>query len=69
MSIKSTQRITRAHALDLPIREAVQLRNDTLGNVLDYIADTEQGKILSRFDNFIVSDVGEEDITHPRIRG
>jgi hypothetical protein len=36
-----------------------QLSNDTLADILDWLADREVSKIVSRFDNFIVSDFPE----------
>ena len=55
MSIKTTQRITREHALDILLSEIPNLPNDVLGDLLDELADSEQSKRVSVFDNFIVS--------------
>jgi hypothetical protein len=55
MSIKTTQRITREVALSILMQDLPQLSNDMLGRLLDLIADSEQSKVMSRFDNFIVS--------------
>lgn len=56
MSIKTTQRITRDRALSILLQELPQMSNDMLANLLDYIADSEQSKVVSKFDNFIVSE-------------
>ncbi len=60
MSIKSTQRITRQRALEILLSEIPQLPNDTLGDLMDKLADSEQSRTCSRFDNFIVSDFPED---------
>lgn len=56
MSIKSTQYITRKQAVEILQSEIQELPNDTLATLLDKIADSQQSKRLSYFDNFIVSD-------------
>jgi hypothetical protein len=56
VSIKTTQRITREHALDILLSEIPNLPNDVLGDLLDELADSEQSKRVSVFDNFIVSE-------------
>ena len=61
MSIKSTSRIKRQRAIDILLEEIPNLPNDTLGDLMDTLADSEQSKYASRFDNFIVSEFGEED--------
>ena len=38
MSIKTTQRITRAYALDILLSEIPTLPNDILGDLLDVLA-------------------------------
>jgi hypothetical protein len=65
MSIKSTKRIkhgrvTRARALEILLSEIPLLPNDTLGHLMDTLADSEQS-VCSKFDNFIVSDMLEND--------
>ncbi len=62
MSIKSTQRITRKHALELLNSEIQDMSNDMLAGILDKIADSQQSKRLSYFDNFIVSDFPVEGL-------
>jgi hypothetical protein len=57
MSIKTTQRITRQQALQILAEDIPQLPNDTLAHLLDTIANSEQSRTISMFDNFIVSDV------------
>lgn len=59
MSIKSTQRITRSHALDILLSEIPDLPNSALADLLDTLANTEQSKRISIFDNFIVSEFTE----------
>ena len=61
MSIKTTQRITREHALDILLDEIPKLPNDLLASLLDRLADSEQSKRLSICDNFIVSEFVNED--------
>jgi hypothetical protein len=56
MSIKTTQRITREYALDILLSEIPNLPNDVLGDLLDELANSEQSKRVSVFDNFIVSE-------------
>jgi hypothetical protein len=56
MSIKTTQRITRERALSILFAELPLLPNDALGDILDALADSEQSRIVSKFDNFIVSE-------------
>lgn len=60
MSIKTTQRITRSKALELLFSEIPLLPNDTLGHLLDAVADSEDGRRVSRFDNFIVSEFADD---------
>jgi hypothetical protein len=36
--------------------EIPQLSNDALGDLLDYLADSDKAHTISRFDNFIVSE-------------
>lgn len=62
MSIKSTKRITRSKAQEILRRSVEELPNDTLGDLLDLIADSERSNILSKFDNFIVSEMSETDL-------
>ena len=57
MSIKSTSRITRETAIHILMREIPNLPNDALASLMDTLADTEQSKHVSRFDNFIVSNI------------
>jgi hypothetical protein len=52
MSIKTTQRITRQHALEILLSEIPELPNDAL-------ADSGRSKRVSRFDNFIVSEFAD----------
>ena len=59
MGIKTTQRITRERALEILLSEIKELPNDALGEVLDALADSGQSKIISKFDNFIVSEFGD----------
>jgi hypothetical protein len=59
MSIKSTQRITRERAIEILTSEIPALSNDALGNLMDALADTEQSKCVSKFDNFIVSEFAQ----------
>jgi len=61
MSYKTTQRITRDRALAILMTEIPQLPNDALADMLDRLADSEQSKVVSRFDNFIVSDFTDND--------
>jgi hypothetical protein len=56
MSIKSTKRITRQRALEILLSEIPTLPNDTLGDFMDTLADSERSSVCSRFDNFIVSE-------------
>lgn len=56
MGVKSTRRITREQALDILLSEIPELPNDALATLLDALADTEQSKRISYFDNFIVSE-------------
>jgi hypothetical protein len=56
MSIKTTQRITREHALEILLSEIPKLPNDALADMMDELADSERSTRCSRFDNFIVSD-------------
>jgi hypothetical protein len=43
--------------LAILLTDAPNLSNDLLGDLLDLIADSGQSHIVSRFDNFIVSEV------------
>jgi hypothetical protein len=61
MSIKSTQRISRERALSIILSEVPLLPNDTLGDMMDFLADCGQSHHVSKFDNFIVSDFNNED--------
>jgi len=56
MSTKTTQRITRAKALEILMSEVPELPNDTLADMLDALVDSRQSKRVSVFDNFIVSE-------------
>ncbi len=56
MGIKSTSRITRKKAIEILTDEIPELPNDALASLMDTLADTEQSKRLSMFDNFIVSE-------------
>lgn len=60
MSIKSTQRITRARAIEMITTEIQYIGNDVLGDMLDLIADSQQSRLTSIFDNFIVSDFPDQ---------
>lgn len=55
MGVKSTSRITRKLALRILLDEIPKLPNDTLGDLMDTLADSGQSTNLSQFDNFIVS--------------
>jgi len=59
MGIKSTQRITRKEALSILLEEIPKLPNDALGDLMDALSDCGHSKIVSEFDNFIVSDFPE----------
>lgn len=61
MSIKTTRDLTRRRALEL-IRAELDGNpsNKVLEDILDAMADSEQSKVVSVFDNFIVSDAIEE---------
>lgn len=59
MGVKSTRRITRERALLILLADIPQLPNDTLADLLDRLADSGQSKIVSQFDNFIVSEFAE----------
>ena len=61
MSIKSTSRITRETALSILLEELPTLPNDVLGDLMDVLANSEQSKHCSRFDNFIVSDFTDKN--------
>lgn len=56
MSIKTTQRINRDRATSILIQELALMSNDLLAELLDHIADSERGVLVSKFDNFIVSE-------------
>lgn len=56
MSIKTTQRITRQHALEILLSEIPELPNDALADLLNHLADSERSRHVSKFDDFIVSD-------------
>ena len=59
MSAKTTQRVTRAYAIDILLSEIPTLPNDTLEKLLDALADSGASRRLSTFDNFIVSEFVE----------
>ena len=59
VSYKTTQTITREKAIEILIEDIYNLPNDTLGDLLDTLADSGQSHMVSQFDNFIVSDVRE----------
>jgi hypothetical protein len=59
MSIKSTQRITRQRALEILLAEIPGLSNDALAGLMDDLASSQESKVCSVFDNFIVSDFPE----------
>lgn len=61
MSIKYTQRISRKIALNILLEEIPEVSNDTLGDLLDVLADSKQSKYLFSFDNFIVSSFPEDE--------
>ncbi len=61
MSIKTTQWISRATALEILLSEIEALPNDALGDLLDALADSGQSHRISKFENFIVSDVGSDE--------
>jgi len=61
MSIKTTQRIKRQVALATLLREIPNLSNDVLGDIMDVLADSEQSRYCSRFDNFIVSEFTDDE--------
>lgn len=61
MSIKTTQRISRERALAILFSEIPSLPNDTLGDLLDSLADSRQSRQVSMFDNFIVSDFNDDE--------
>ena len=60
MSIKTTQRITREKALEILLEEIPNLPNDTLGDLMDTLANSRQSKRVSIFDNFIVSEFADD---------
>ena len=55
VSIKTTKYISRESAISMIFSSLPNLSNDLLGLLLDRIADSEESKCCSRFDNFIVS--------------
>src|ERR1035438_9376564 len=57
VSIKTTQRVTRDQAVQMVMDELADISNDELGELLDKLADTGRSRRLSKFDNFIVSDL------------
>jgi hypothetical protein len=59
MSIKTTRYVTREKALLILLQDLPTLPNDTLGNLLDVLADSRQSRVVSYFDNFIVGDFAE----------
>ncbi len=61
MSIKTTRYVTREKALEILVSELGTLPNDTLGNLLDTLADSEQSHRISRFENFIVTEFAKEN--------
>lgn len=56
MSVQSTHRIKRETAVRILLEEIPNLPNDTLGEFMDALALSGQSKVVSKFDNFIVSD-------------
>ena len=60
MSIKTTQRITRAKAMALLMTEILHLPNDALADLLDVLADSGQSHAISCFDNFIVTEFPDD---------
>jgi hypothetical protein len=64
MSIKSTQYITRQRALEILTKEISEMSNNTLGELIDTLADSGQSKSLSICDNFIVSDTAVANQLH-----
>jgi hypothetical protein len=60
MSVKSTQRISRRRAIEILMSEIYSLPNDTLGDLMDCLADSGQSQRVSSFDNFIVSEFSDE---------
>lgn len=61
MGLKSTQHIKRGRALEILLSEIPLLPNDALGNLMDALADCGCSKIVSEFDNFIVSEFDNDD--------
>ena len=61
MSIKSTRRIKRERAIEILTEDLPNLPNDYLAKMLDHLADSELSHIISKFDNFIVTEFTEED--------
>jgi hypothetical protein len=57
MGYKTTQRITRDRALSILMQELPQMPNDVLADLLDRVADSGQSKVVSKFDDFVVSEV------------
>jgi len=60
MGVKSTRRITRAKAMEILLSEIPTLPNSALERLMDTLADTEQSKRVSYFDNFIVSEFTDD---------
>jgi hypothetical protein len=60
MSIKTTKHIDREEALGLLALELVNMSNTGIADLLDYIADSDRGKFVTRFDNFIVNNEYKE---------
>ncbi len=60
MSIKTTRRISRARALEILLKDIPELPNDSLGDLMDWLADCGQSRSVSKFDNFIVSEFTED---------
>ena len=60
MSITSTKTITRKRALEILLTEIPTVSNHVLEQLMDALADTKQSKLVSVFDNFIVSDIPPE---------
>ncbi len=55
MSIKSTEYISRKRAIEILKAEIDELSNHSLASLLDALADTCESKMLSEYNNFIVS--------------
>jgi hypothetical protein len=64
MGVKSTETITRDQALDILLGEIPTLPNDALGELMDALADCGHSKIVSKYNNFIVSQINSRDVDH-----